>query len=854
MNIIFSTSIKPVFIRLFLFLILSFSFNSLFSQITIVQGIVKDSVSGTPISYATVRFADSTIGDLSEENGKFKISNRQNKNTVIVSLMGYNTKEIKVPVGVTTTLEVLLSPEGVSLNEVVIRPGKEKYSKKNNPAVELIKKVIENKSNYLITNRDYYKSEEYDRIIFALDEFDSGQPQFKKLQFLNKYAAKSKIDDKIILPLSLRETLTDVYYRKDPEGVRRVVKAHQNEGLDQGMDSEMLDAVIAETFKNVSLADNNINLLLRDFVGPLNNHLAVDFYKWYIIDTVNIDNERFVNLGFVPFNPRDVGFSGNLYITIDSTYAVKRASLRVPTKINVNFVDEMVIQQDFERLSPELWIPKEFTTAISLNMYKIAKFYIEKIKTFDDFIFDMPVDPIFFNPAPEIYLSGYNKRDKEFWETSRPPVFNDDYQLTLMMEDLMSNKFLNVLVKSANILSSGYIATNKDEEKNKIDIGTTLTFYSFNTLEGNRFRLTGSTTKNFHPHLFLYGYAAYGTKDGKFKYSGEATWSFNRRNYHKDEFPRNNLSIGYKYDVNALGQRFLQAERDNIFMSGSSSKSQKLTYDKMSQLSYIKEYYNGLSFNIFGTTLEKRPAKHFVFEKMNEFNKLDTISNMKTTEVGLIFRYAHNEKFFQRRRDRRSLPSQGFIYTLSLSAGIKDFLGGQYNYQKASLSVSKQFWIPPAGRILAHVQGEKVFGEVPFPLLLSANANSSYTIQRGSFYLLEPLEFINDIQLSWDITYRMQGWLFNRIPVIKLLGWREVFGFRGFIGDLSNKNNPMYNSKLMLFPEGSFAMGKDPYMEISIGIENILQFFRIDYVRRLNYRDHPNINKDGFRISFDVNF
>jgi len=851
MNIFLKKEIAGVF---FCFLLLLIFCNNAFSQTTGIQGVVRDSITGAPISFVTIRFENSTIGGFSEDDGKYKLINRQNNTVVIFSLMGYNTKQFKIPAGKITTMDILLSPEGVHLKEVVIRPKREKYSKKNNPAVELAKNVIANKNNYVIANQSYYKNEEYDRIFFAINEFDVNQSQFKKVKFLENYATHSKIDDKKILPFSVRETLSDVYYRKSPNATRRIIKAHKNDGVDQGMNTETLDAIISETFKNISITDNNINLLFHDFVGPLNSNIAVDFYKWYIIDTVNIENKRYINLGFVPFNSRDVGFSGSLFITTDSTYAIKRISMRVPTKININFVDEMLITQEFEQLSPTLWIPKEFTTAIDVSLYQTIKFYIEKVKSFENFTFNQPIDILFENPSPEIYLSDYKKHDEEYWQNNRPPSFNDDYMMKAMMDDLMSNKFINIAIKTANILSSQYVATSKYEEKNKLDLGTTLTFYSYNKLEGNRFRLTGATNKNFHKHLFLYGYLAYGTKDNKFKYMGEATWAFNRRDYHKDEYPRNNLSVSYKYDVSALGQRFLQAERDNIFMSLSASKTTKLTYDRMAQIDYIKEYYNGFSVNMFGITHTKKPALNVTFENINQYNMLDTIKDMKVSEVGLVLRYAHNEKFFQQRRQRRSLPSKGFIYTLSFNAGIKDFLGGEYSYQKASFSINKQFWVAPLGRIYTSAQVEKIWGEVPYPLLLSANANSSLTVQKGSFYLLEPLEFINDQQFTWDITWRMGGWFFNRIPIIKTFKWREVLGFRGFIGDLSNKNNPAYNRDLMLFPKDSYSMGKTPYMEYTIGIENIFQFFRIDYVRRLNYLDHPGTSKDGIRISFDLSF
>ena len=839
---------KFVFILVFIF-----TTQLLFSQNTVIHGVVTDSISNLPIEFATVRFDGTTNGTLTDQNGKFTIVNKGKENRLIISLMGYTPYKIIVSPNKTTQLVIKLSGDGVQLKEVVVRKGKEKYSKKDNPAVELIKKVIAHKYDYAISNQNYYMDEEYDRILFALNEYQPDKGLFKNMKFLSKYADSSLIDNKPMLPFSIRETLSNVYYRKNPAGERRVVTAYQNEGIDQEMDTESIDAVVAEVFKDVNITDNAINLLFNDFVSPLSSSSSVNFYKWYIIDTLEIDKKKYINLGFVPFNTRDVGFIGNIYVRADSTYAVKKVSFRVPNKININFVTEMLITQDFKELSPNLWIPEKFTTAIDMSLYGVTKIYVQKERTFSNFIFDLPIDAAFLNPAPVMYLGDYKKHDASFWNRQRPKDLNKDFKMDEMVAEFRENKLINFAFKAANVLTTGYIPLNGNDEVNKLDLGTTVTFYSYNRLEGNRFRLTGATTKNFHKQLFLYGYLAYGTRDEKFKYYGEATWAFNRKDYHKDEFPRHNFSIGYKYDINALGQRFLQAERDNIFLSGS-SRSSNLTYDRMFEFNYIKENYNGFSYSLFGRSHNEKAAGDLIFERKNEEGDLIVFDNIKTTELGINLRYALKEKFFQQRRRRFPLPTKNFKFSLSHTMGVRDLFGGQFNYHKTSLGIDKELWIPPYGKILTSTNFEKIWGKAPFPVLLSGNANTSITIQKGAFYMLNPQEFLNDAQATWDVSYRMGGWLFNRIPVIKIFKWREVFGFRGMFGHLSKKNNPEYNIDQMLFPDNTYTMGRDPYMEYSVGIENIFKFFRIDYVRRLNYLDNYDIHKHGFKISFDMTF
>jgi len=815
---------------------------------------VRDAVTREKLPFVTLSFDKTNIGTFSDGDGEFRLSNRENRVRVTASLLGYKPYSFIVHPRVTTTEEILLEPVDKELNEVIVRPGKEKYSKKNNPAVDLIKKVIANKEKTNKKALDYYQYEEYERMFFAFNDFNPQSGLFKKFDFIPEYMDSSIIDKKPILPFSVREKISDVFYRKDPKSDKRIVKGYHIEGIDQEFETDGLDAILKEVFKDISIFDNSVTMLFNEFVSPLSSHSAVNFYRWYLSDTVNIDNDRYVRLDFAPFNSRDIGFTGNLYISLDSMYAVKRAVLRTPKKMNINFVQELIIQHDFYKNDKGEWVPFEERTAIDLTMLDALKLYIDKTKRYEDFVTNVPMDPVFVLAAPEVFEKNYDRRDKSYWSENRPLDYRKDYKMDRMMEDINKMAFMKLMLNAGKIITSSYIPTSSDEDKNKLDIGTVPTFYSYNKTEGNRFRLTLATTKNLHPHLFFYGYGAYGTRDNKFKYYGEATWAINKVKEHKDEFPKNNIIVAYKYDMNTLGQRYTQAERDNILMSLQSRSNQKLTYNRQTQIAYDKEFYNGFSFKLSGQTFEEQPAANLAFEKMDDDGNIYTVGRVRTTEAMLSLRYAHNEKFFQQRRKRHSITSKKFIINLSHTVALDNFLGGDYHYNKTSFSVVKNFWVAPYGKIIFTGQAEKIWGETPFPFLISPSANSSYTIQRGNYYLIEPLEFIHDAQVSWEVYYHMGGWLFNRIPVLKLLKWREVFGFRGFLGSLSDKNNPQHNRNLLLFPQASFTTNRAPYMEYNIGIENIFKFFRIDYVRRVNYLSHPDIDKDGFRISFEMNF
>jgi hypothetical protein len=203
------------------------------------------------------------------------------------------------------------------------------------------------------------------------------------------------------------------------------------------------------------------------------------------------------------------------------------------------------------------------------------------------------------------------------------------------------------------------------------------------------------------------------------------------------------------------------------------------------------------------------------------------------------------------------------VYTLSHTAGFKDVLGGEYNFNFTEATIWKRFWLSSWGHVDATLKAGAQWNKVPFPLLIMPAANLSYITQQETFMLINSMEFLNDRYASLAVTYEMNGKLFNRIPLIKHLKWREVFRFRTLWGTLTDKNNPYVRTgdpELFRFPmrggePSAFVMDpKVPYMEISVGVYNVFKLLHIEYVRRLNYLDHPGINRDGVRFMILMRF
>lgn len=403
-----------------------------------------------------------------------------------------------------------------------------------------------------------------------------------------------------------------------------------------------------------------------------------------------------------------------------------------------------------------------------------------------------------------------------------------------------------------SILFTGYIPTSK--EAPLFYIGPMNATISGNTLEGPRIRAGGMTTAWLNPHLFAKGYIAYGFKDERVKGLAELEYSFKKKKEYANEFPIHSLKLHYESDVNQYGQNYLYTSKDNVFLALKREKDDRIGYFKQAEMTYTNEFYSGFSFQL--TARRRTDESSYLIPFLRKEGDVYTpVKDFSTSAAELKLRYAPNEKFFQTQWNRFPVSLDAPVFTLSHTIAGKGILGSDYTYNHTEAGIQKRFWFSAFGYTDIILKAGKVWNKVPFPLLIMPNANLSYTIQPESYSLMNAMEFMNDEYFSWDVTYFLNGWLFNRIPLLKKLKWREVVSCRGLYGHLSDKNNPALSDGLFAFPiANTQSMGKTPYVEAGIGIENILKVLRLDYVWRLTYRDAPGIDKSGLRISLHMTF
>lgn len=787
-------------------------------------------------------------------DGHFELSSPERTQTLEVSYLGYDTRQLSIHPRQDSPLHIKLVPSGIALQEVTVKPGKERYSKKDNPAVRLVKQVIERRASNNPRNKAYYQYDQYERMLLGLNDYQQ-KPKKNgkagKFHFLNEYVDTLETGA-TILPVLEKEKIETVFYRSEPKAERRVVRGQKSAGIDEMLSQEGIQQFLNEVFREVDIFQNDIPLFLQRFVSPLST-MGPNYYKYYLMDTLVVGNQPCVDLGFVPFNSETFGFTGHLYVALDSTCFVQKAVLNVPKDINLNFVSQMAIEQTFERTEDNTRLITKDDIRVHFKLTEDSKgMYAQRLAKYTNHTFEEPENghhlSAFAQSKPIITLEDAHSRSDSFWNEERPREAErkNNRSLKQMMAELRSVPVFYYAEKAISILFSGYVQTHKEPQKSLFEVGPMNSSIGGNDLEGFRVRAGGGTTPYFHKHLFLEGYTAYGFGDHKLKYDLAAEYSFNERKQYLKEFPRHSIRMEYMYDVNKLGEQYMYTGKDNFLLSIKRLNELRATYQRQMELSYIREHYNGIS---YGASLRNR-REYATDYAVFPFSYYD-MSFME-----LNFRYGKDEKYYQTRNQRIPITFDALILNFKHTMARKGFLGSDYNYHRTEVGIQKRFWFSAFGCLDAIVKAGKVWNEVPYPLLILPNANMSYTIQPETYTNMNPLEFINDEYASWDLTYYLNGNLLNRIPLIKKLRWREVFCFRGLWGNLTDKNHPDKNveGELFSFPQGTYKMGKTPYMEASVGIENIFNAVRVDYVWRLNYLDHPGIQKNGIRATVALTF
>ncbi|NCD71506.1 DUF5686 and carboxypeptidase-like regulatory domain-containing protein [Mucilaginibacter agri] len=837
------------------------------AQNTVVRGTVTDAKTKETLPYVTVVFAGSTQGISTDNNGKFTITtSNATYNQIKVSFVGYKTVVRAIEPGKEQTINIALGVDTRLLGEVVVKGGKKaKYRNKDNPAVELIRKVIAHKSQNRLENYDYSEYKQYERMNFYLSNLSEkfkNKRLFKNYQFLFQEQDSTQIGGKNLLPIYMEEKLSQNYFRKAPFTKKQIVEANKQVKYDENfIDNQGLSSYFNRIYQDINIYDNNVSLLTNQILSPIADH-SPDFYKFFITDTLKDQSPNLIELSFTPRNTNDLLFEGKLYVTMDGNYAVESAELTVNKNINLNFVRQMQATLAFDKSADGKYhlSQSDLKMDFGLNKNKGGGIYGERKVILTNFAINTPRPKQTYDGPAQVIAQASDTKDDRYWMMSRPDTLPAaQAAIYKNIDSLQTIPSFKRTMDLVTLFVAGY------KNYGPFEVGPVNTFYSFNPVEGFRPRIGGRTTPTFSKRYYLETYGAYGTKDQKFKYFLSSTYSLNDKSIYS--FPQNYIRASFQHDTKIPGQELQFVQEDNFLLSFKRGDNDMWLYNDIFRLDYVHEFLNHFSYKVGFKKWNQSAAGSLYF--LNGYGSLPTnsadinssisnVNQLNTTEFSLELRYAPHERFYQGKLYRIPIIDKYPIFTLRYNQGVR-FLGGNYKYENVTGNVNKRFYMSQLGYTDVTVEGNYIFGTVPFPLSDIHHANQTYALQLQSYNLMNFLEFVSDHYASVNLDHNFNGFFFNKVPLLKDLKLREIIDVKALWGGVRPENNPDNNPALLQYPVNdqgvatTHALNNGPYIEGSVGVGNIFKILRLDMVRRFTYLDNPGAPKWGVRalVKFD---
>ena len=852
--------------RLLIFSLLLCQVVLVWAQQTIT-GYVVDEATGDTIPRASIVYKGHGLAAVSDAKGRYTIERREGWKLTF-SALGYKPSVVTVNATTKQRLDIALKPDAKQLQEVQVTAKRNRYSRKNNPAVDLMRRVVAAKKRNDLHNNDFFSYYKYEKLTLSLNDITEEQlkqPPFSKTPWLADQVEVSNYTGKRILPISIDETVSQQVYRKDPSSEKTIVVGQKTKGINEFFQTgDILNTVLKDVFTNVDLFEDQVRILQYPFISPMSTE-GIAFYRFYIEDTVMVDRDRCIHLTFVPNNMQDMGFRGDLYILDDSTLHIRRAQLTIPKQSNVNFVENMQVTQEYQQLEDGQWVQTVDDMVTELSVFSFMQsIIVTRTTRLSDYAFEPLPAKLFRKRSDTLVEADAAMHDDAFWDEYRQVgLTKSEGQMGSFVDNIANIKGMKYIVFGLKTFIENSIETSNP---NYIDLCPLNTILSGNFVDDMRSRLSLKTTANLDKHFFFQGYYAHGWGSKKNYYDAEFTYSLNPKKYLTHEFPRRLLTFQTTYDVCSPSDRFLDVDKDNVLVAMKWSETDKMMLYNRQKLSFEYETDWGLKALVYGKAEENEACGAMSFRTLSmpamapeELSKRGNGDRMRTTEIGASLRYAPGETYINNKLRRRTINLDAPVFSLTYTMGMKGVLGGDYDYHVLEGHIYKRFWLNSWGKVDLHLKGGMQFSQVPYPLLLHPYANQSYIILPETFNLINNMEFLNDryasLMLSWD----MNGKIFNRLPLIKKLYWREFIGVRMLWGGLSDKNNPYLaqnegSQRLMYFPEGCYVMSNKPYAEVVLGVHNIFRFFHVEYVRRLNYNALPTSPRWGMRYVVAFSF
>ena len=802
-------------------------------QVTRVNGRVYDPLTNEPIPFASVLFIGTSVGKNTDMDGKFSLETMDVVDSIRISFIGYLSTTMHVQRHKTQEINIALRANKFDLPEVLIKAGE-------NPALIILKKIIENKPKNDRSELQAFQYESYNKLEFDINNITDKFKRkriFKPFQFIFDNMDSSVSNQTPYLPVFLTETVSDVYFRSDPTLRKEVIKASKIAGVE----NETVSQYLGDLYSNINIYDNYIYLFQKGFVSPIAG-LSTLYYKYSLMDSAFIGNNWCYKITFHPRRKQELTFNGEMWVS-DSSFAIRRINMRIASDANINYVEDLALVHEYEYINHEHWMLSKEVLVVNLaptetKSKQTTGFIGRKTTYYSKFLLNQPKDAAFFKGSEVDLLESAKKQTMAYWDSTRGErLTKNERAIYAMIDTIKTIPAYKRWADLVKIFATGYKGVGL------VEIGPVYTFVSSNSVEGIRLRFGGQTSNKFSEWLVLDGYGAYGTKDQRFKYGGTARYFISKK-------PRVILGGEFKQDVEQLGKSPNAFADDNFFATVlRREKSNKLNDITQGKIYLENEWLEGFSNRITFTHSEYNPLGSLDFTYYLNDAKTDSSNKINNSELSFYLRFAYKERFVSGKVDRVSLGTRFPVVHLQYSHGLKDVIYSTFVYDKLRFKLDDNLYLGNFGILSYSIEAAKIFQALPYPLLFIHPGNNSFVYDKAAFNLMNFYEFVSDEYVSFKAEQHFGGILLDRIPALRKLKWREVATFSAVIGQLSSKNRQLLSN-----PDVFYNLERKPYAEFGVGIENIFKVLRIDNIWRLSYLDHPGISKVAILGTVSLSF
>ena len=788
-------------------------FSSLMAQ-TKIMGKVLDAETKEPLPFVNVYFKGTNIGATTDLDGRFSIETRQAKDSLMASFIGFVPESIGIKKGAYQEVTFSLKTDNFSLPEVLIIGDYD-------PAKALMKQLIKHKKENRIQDYEFLEYEIYNKLRIDannLSEHFKNRKVLKPFQFIFDFADTSVVNGKSYLPIFLSESFSKMYYRKSPKAEKEVI-----EGVKiSGVENESVSQFVGNMFQKYDVYDNYIRIFKKNFISPVSDY-ALSFYKYRIVDTTNINGRVSYKLIFNPRRKQELTFHGHIWIDA-KTYALKSFGMDIAKSANINYVNALHLEQEYDFMNNKYWMLTKEQGIADFNVLKKTKkvlgFYGTKSTQYRNFSFKSSKKSGFYAVPTNVIVKKHAfGKEEDYWKTHRFDSLSKNESFVYNMVDtLKSMPAFRTWIDVVETIVSGYY------DIGKFELGPYSTTFSFNPVEGPRFRLGGQTTAKLSKNYRVGGYLAYGLKDQRLKYKTSFTYVFSLN-------PKNAISFFYKDDIEQLGANPNAIKNDVLLASLTRRKeAENLNFTKEYNARFEYEWFNGFKTDVGFIRKAISPVGRRVFSFHTSEGGIISKSSIVTSELNLLVRFAYNEKFLLGKYKRLSLGTKHPVLQLRYAYGIPNFLGGEFEYHKIDLEIQHRFNIGLLGRTKYIVRVGKVFGQLPYPLLRLHPGNETFLYNRYAFNLMNYYEFVSDQYATVFLEHHFHGVLLDKIPLLRKLKWRLEGHAKGVIGSLSN-----HSQRCNVLPANTKVLNT-PYVETGFAVENIFKIIKVSFDWRLTHK------------------